>query len=263
MRAHAVVMLALATVAHAQAPGHPPHWYVSWGYNAESYAPTDIRFVQANGNDFTIHSAKLNDHKSWDVWNHELTVPQYSIRIGRVIGKHSAIEFNFDHAKVILATASTTRVSGMVAGAAIDRSMPASDVVQLYKLNNGANFFLFNYVRSVPLLGVPGQNGSVAFLGKAGLGFMVPHTDNTVLGGHNNPVFQFGGFGAGIEGALRVHLVRQFYIEGAEKGFFGHYRNVHIDQGYASHNLLARGTILSLGAEFGLGGPLRSPSAAQ
>ena len=77
---------------------------------------------------------------------------------------------------------------------------------------------------------------------------MVPHTENTVLGQANQAGFQYGGLGAGIEAAIRLHAYKKIFVEVAQKGFYGRYRNLHINQGTASHDLWAHVTILSLGA---------------
>jgi hypothetical protein len=240
------LMLLLPAGARAQDAG--ARWYVSWGYNTESYSDTDLRFRQpALGNDFTLRGATLHDHRSWDFWNHAVTIPQYSIRVGRFIRRNTAIELNFDHAKAILASDQDVHVTGMLAGTPTDEVVPTGDFVQDYRLNNGANFFLLNLVQRFPLHGEPDHTGSVALLTKAGIGFMFPHTENTVLDGPNEPAFEFGGVGTGIEAALRVHAVHGFYVDGARKEFYGRYRGLNIDQGSASQDLWAHVTILSLG----------------
>ena len=245
----ALVLLIPAVTRAQETAGKPgARWYVSWGYNTENYADTDIRFEQPSlGNDFTLHSATMHDYKSWDVWNHAITIPQYSIRIGRFIRKNTAIELNFDHAKAILPNDQNVRLTGTLAGAPADQVVRVGDFVQTYKLNNGANFLLLNLVQRIPLLGEPGRTGSLALLGKAGVGFMYPHTENTVLGRPNQSGFEFGGFGAGIEAALRVHPYKGLYVDGAQKGFYGRYRNLNVNQGTASQDLWAHVSIISLG----------------
>ncbi len=236
-------------------PGTPgPSWYVSWGYNTETYLDHDMRFRQPSlGTDFTLHDVELHDEVSADVWNHSLTIPQYSIRVGCFLWKNTSIELNFDHAKAILDVAQQVHVTGTIAGSPVDAVVPVSDVVQGYKLNNGANFLLFNVVQRFPLIGETGRTGSVALLGKAGFGFMYPHTENTVLGLPNKSHFEYGGLGTGVEAAVRVHFFRGGYLEAAQKAFFGRYKDLDINEGSASHDLWASETILSLGIAIGRG----------
>src|SRR4051812_8592787 len=62
-------------------------------------------------------------------------------------------------------------------GKPVDKNIVLTEDVLIYKLNNGANFGLFNIVQRFGILRKPGQTGSVAILCKAGIGFVVPHTE--------------------------------------------------------------------------------------
>jgi hypothetical protein len=236
-----------------QAPAAEPatkggEWYVQWGYNTGRYAGTDIRFQQPGaGNDFTLHGVVMDDDKAWDIWNHSVTVPQYSIRVGKFFRPNTAIEFNFDHAKAILVPDQVVRASGVVGGVPVDDSVRAGDIADPYKLNNGANFFLVNAVQRFSLLGELGTPGNISFLAKAGVGFTMPHTENTVLGEPNEEGFQFGGLGLGLEGALRVHIYKILFAEIAQKAYYARYRGLNIADGDADQSLWAYVTILSFG----------------
>jgi len=229
----------------------PPGWYVSWGYNTAQYAPVDIHFVQSGlGNDFTFTGAQMHDSKAWDIWNHPPTVPQYSFRVGKFIKPNFAIELNFDHAKAILTQDQTVAVSGTINGGTVSGSVPVSQLVQEYQLNNGANFVLINLVRRFNLVGQPDRTGNISALIKGGAGFTVPHTQNIVLNEPNEKGFQFGGFGAGIEGVIRAHVYRTIYAEFSQKGFYGQYRKVNINEGKAYQHLWAYVTVLQFGTTF-------------
>jgi hypothetical protein len=249
---------AAASALHARQqqpmPAEKPkggEWYLSWGYNTEKYAHTNIRFVQAgSGNDFTLQSAEMRDSRAWDIWNHPITVPEYSWRVGKFIRPNTAIELNFDHAKALLVQGQTVQVTGTLNGASVDQQLNVNDLVPKYKLNNGANFVLINLVRRFRIAGEPGRTGSVSLLGKAGGGFMVPHTENVVLGQENEPGFQYGGLGTGVEGVIRAHVFRTLYAEFSQKGFYGHYRNLHIHDGKAHQDLWAYETVISFGTTF-------------
>jgi hypothetical protein len=234
----------------AEKPQHRD-WYFEWGYNTEQYASPDIRFRQTDlGNDFTLENVYLRDSKAWDIWNHPISVPQYSWRIGKFIRENTAIEFNFDHAKALLDPGQNLTMTGTLNGVPVNQQVAVDNVVQVYKLNNGANFALVNLVQRYTLWGTPGKTGHISILAKAGLGFMLPHTENTVLGQPNEPGFQFGGIGAGIEGAVRAHVYKTIFVAVAQKGFYGHYRNLHIAGGRADQDLWAYVTVISFGTTF-------------
>jgi hypothetical protein len=234
-----------------QTPPSKGEWYASWGYNTAQYALVDIAFdTGGQNNDFTFSNAEMHDSKSWDIWNHPPTVPQYSLRVGKYFKPDWALELNFDHAKAILTQGQTVEVSGTLNGAPVDESRNVSDLVPEYQLNNGANFVLINLVRRWRLHGQPSHTGSVSVMAKAGAGFMIPHTQNIVLGQPNEEGFQFGGPGAGVEGVIRVHVFRTIYAELSQKGFYGHYRNIHLADGRADQDLWAYVTVMQFGTTF-------------
>jgi len=122
--------------------------------------------------------------------------------------------------------------------------------VLTYKLNNGANFALFNAVQRFRVLREQRKTGSVSVLAKAGIGFVAPHTENSVFGIPNDKGFQFSGPDLGAELAVRLHLFRAFYMELCEKGVYARYREVNINNGHAAQELWAHVTLLSFGASF-------------
>jgi hypothetical protein len=122
--------------------------------------------------------------------------------------------------------------------------------VLTYKLNNGANFALFNVVKRFRILREPRQTGSMSVLAKAGIGFVAPHTENSLFGVSNEKGFQFSGPDLGVELAVRLHLFRAFYTEFCEKGVYARYREININRGHAEQELWAHVTSLSFGVSF-------------
>jgi len=240
--------------ASSQNEGH--ELYISWGYNTESYRPVELRMAQpVLGNDFTLHAVDYHDSKGWStgLLSHSVTGPQYNFQIGYYFRKNTAFEVNFVHAKAIVTQDQTVRMTGTLAGQPVDKNVVLTEDVLIYKLNNGANFALFNVVQRFRILRQPGQTGSIAVLGKAGIGFVVPHTENTLFGIPNEEGFQFSGPDLGVELAVRLHVFRAIYTEFCEKGVYARYRGVNIDQGHAEQELWAHVTSLSFGASFHIG----------
>jgi len=245
---------AQASTGPAQNMGH--ELYLSWGYHTESYLPVELRLSQPSaGNNFTLHDVDFHDNKGWDqgLFSHSFTGPQYNFQIGYFFRKNTSFEVNFVHAKAIVTQNQTVRMAGTLNNQPVDTGVVLSEDVLKYQLNNGANFALFNIVQRFPLLRNPGQTGSVSVLAKAGIGFVVPHTDNTVFGVPNEQGFEFSGPDMGLELAVRLHLYRAFFVELCEKGVYARYRNLNINQGRADQELWARVTSLSFGASFKIG----------
>jgi hypothetical protein len=245
-----------STESTGTAPDERHEMYLSWGYHAESYRQVELRLSQPSaGNNFTLHNVDFHDNKGWDkgLFSHSLTGPQYNFQIGYFFRKNTSFEVNFVHAKAILTQNQTVRMTGTLNSQPVDKNVTLSEDVLKFQLNNGANFALFNIVQRFPLLRKPGQTGNISVLAKAGMGFVVPHVDNTVFGEDNDEGFEFSGPDMGLELAVRLHVYRALFLELCEKGVYARYRNLSINQGRADQELWARVTSLSFGASFKVG----------
>jgi len=165
-------------------------WYFSWGHNKEYWAPTDIHVSQPSlGNDFTIHGVQGADQFSFpEIFSPSLFGPQYNIRIGRFINDERTIgvEFSLDHTKYTTILGQTAAVTGLVGGAPTNANYQLDSNTFSEVLHNGANHVMVNAVYRYPLIGQTNETFSVAAIGKAGLGIMLPHTSDTILGYDNN-----------------------------------------------------------------------------
>lgn len=244
-------------------------WYFSWGYSKEVWAPTDIHVSQpSEGNDFTLHNVRGHDEPGWDtgIFNKDLYGPQNNIRIGRFINEDRtvAVELSLDHTKYTTTMGQTAHVTGTINNMPTDANFQLDDNFFFYKLHNGANHLMVNGVYRLPLIGQVNETFSVSAIGKAGLGLMVPHSSNTILG-HSNDVgpkklgnlfgkhsgwWQFDGWTAGIEVGLRVVLYKPIYLELTDKVAYAHLSDIPVYRGTASHSLLMNEVILSLGITY-------------
>jgi hypothetical protein len=62
--------------------GH--EFYISWGYNSETYRPVDLRMSQPTlENEFTLHNVGYHDSEGWTtgLLSHTLTGPQYNFKL--------------------------------------------------------------------------------------------------------------------------------------------------------------------------------------
>ena len=92
---------------------------------------------------------------------------------------------------------------------------------------------------------------AISLLAKAGGGFAVPHTENTVFGEPNEKGFQFfHGWNMDAGAAVRVHLPLRLYFEFEEKAVYARYFGVKVDRGTARHSVKAAEFTLNLGAAF-------------
>jgi hypothetical protein len=263
LAASAVGLPALASQRPAEQPAPASasprrEFYISWGYNADLFRPTDLHIAQPSiGNDFVLHDVRSHDDKGWtDLFDNSPTTVQYSARIGYFFNAKQdlAVELSFEHVRFLVTQDQTVRMSGTLNHAAVDQTVALTEDVLRYKLNNGANFLLVNLVKRLPLLKQTGAPGSLSVLLKGGAGFGFPHPTNFVFNQANAPGFQFGGFDLGVEGAVRFHLFRLLYLEFAQKGIYAHYSGLEVHEGRASHDIWTYLTALSIGTSIRLPG---------
>jgi hypothetical protein len=237
--------------ARTATPGR--EFFVSWGYNGDSYAKSDLHISQPSlGNDFTLVGVRARDSKAWtDLFNHSLFVPQYNLRIGVFFNEKWGLELAHDHMKWIVRQDQEVRLVGTLNGAAVDAPVTLTADVLRYQLNNGANPLFINLIRRVRLVGEPGRTGYVSFLAKAGGGFANPHTENAVFDQPNEKGFQFfHGWNMDAAAAVRVHILKGLYFEFEEKALYARYFGVKVDRGTARHSVGASEFTFNFGMAF-------------
>jgi hypothetical protein len=240
-------------------------WYFSWGYNKEYWAPTDIHVSQPSlGNNFTIHGVRGSDEfSSSDIFSSNLFGPQYNVRVGRFINDERTIgvELNVDHTKYTSVLGQTAPVTGTVGGVPTNASYQLDSNTFSEVLHNGANHVMVNAVYRYPLIGQTNETFSVAAIGKAGLGIMLPHTSDTVLGyqnnvgaktlsnavGFTNGWWQINGGTTGVEFGFRFVLYKSVYLELTDKVAYAYLADLPAYQGTLQQSLLMNEIILSLG----------------
>ncbi len=241
-------------------------WYFSVGASRENWAPTNIHISQPSlGNNFTVYHVRADDDPSWD----NTFGGQYNLRLGAFFDESRTwgVELNFDHTKYTSIIGQTAQVTGTIAGKPVNANYQLTQQFFSYDLHNGANHLMVNLVKRLPLIGELDEPFSVAAIGKVGVGVMLPHPENTIMGEYddvgqkvlNNLIgvhqgwWQLDGFTTGIEVGLRANLTRHIYIEITDKVAYAQLGDVSVYQGTASHNLWMNEIILSLGITFGGG----------
>jgi hypothetical protein len=236
-------------------------WYFTWGYNKEFWAPSDIHVSQPTlGNNFTIYGVHGHDEAglSTDPFG-----PQYNFRIGRFINddRTIAVELNFDHTKYTTVTGPSAHVAGTIAGAPVNGNFQLGYPFFYEELHNGANHLMINGVYRLPLIGQTNETLSLAAIAKAGVGIMLPHTTDTILGNTNNVGpkslgnsigldngwWQVNGWTAGAEFGFRAVLYKPIYLELTDKITYARLDDLPAYQGTLQQSLWMNEIILGLG----------------
>lgn len=243
-------------------------WYFSWGYDKEYWTNSDIHVSQPTlGNDFTMHNVQGTDgFSASEIFSGDPFGPQYNIRIGRFIddARTIALELNIDHSKYQTVIGQTAPVTGQIAGVPANANYQLTDDFYSEVLHNGANHVMLNAVYRYPLIGQTNETFSVAAIGKAGLGIMLPHTTDTILGntndvgdkslsnaiGFTNGWWQLNGWTAGVEFGFRVVLYKPVYLELTDKEAYTSLVDLPAYLGTVQQSLWMNEITLSIGVTY-------------
>ena len=234
-------------------------FYFSWGYNTEWFTKSNVKVNQPElANDYQFHQITGHDHKGWDegLTHLALTIPQYNYRIGYFFDRIRGLgfELNFDHTKFIIADGQMANVKGRLGGRQVDTSVLFSHANGFYYyLNNGANFFLFNFVKRWKTYETKDGKFRLDLLGKAGIGPVIPHVQNSLFGQLNEQGFQFGGWNVGVEGTVKATFFKYAFLEYCVKADYARYSGLRVYKGTASQAFGTFEMILNLGVTFPMG----------
>jgi hypothetical protein len=232
--------------------------YFSWGYNKEWYTHSNVQVNQPElGNHYTFKDISGHDHPGWDdgIFNKAISIPQYNYRIGYIFNRKKGLgfEINFDHTKFIFED-QEAHLQGTLNNKAADQTIAFNAANGFfYYLNNGANFLLFNIVKRWEVFHLKNEKLKIDFLGKAGLGPVIPHVENSFFGQKNDPHFQVGGWNMGVEGALRITAFQYVFLEYSNKFDYARYSGLRIYKGTSKQAFGTYEMILSLGVTFPIG----------
>lgn len=255
-----LLLLAIPFIASAQTKKERKgEFYFSWGYNKEWYTHSNVRVNQPElNNNYTFKQIHSQDHIGWDMGllKIPLSIPQYNYRVGYIFDKKRGLgfEINFDHTKHIITDGQQAHIVGTLGGRQVDSTLTFSEANGfVYFLNNGANFLLFNIVKRWNWQNSKTGNFKLDFLGKAGIGPVIPHVENTLFGKENTPGFQLGGWNMGVEAGIRTTFYKSVYLEFTNKIDYARYSNLKVYKGTAKQAFGTYELILSLGYTFPMG----------
>ena len=256
-----IVMLFLVNNLQAQTPKkeRKGEFYFSWGYNKEWYTKSNVRVMQPGlGNDYKFIKISGHDKPGWNVGSLlkiPISIPQYNYRLGYFFNKKKglAVEINFDHTKFIFAD-QNARIVGKLNNRQVDTTVAFNPTNgYYYYLNNGANFLLFNIVKRRNIYESKNQNFRFDFLGKAGIGPVIPHVENSFFGQKNDDGFQLGGWNIGLEGTIKATFFKTIFLEYCNKLDYASYSGLKVYEGKARHSFGTYEMILNLGVTFPMG----------
>ena len=214
--------------------------YFQWGYNRDIFSKSTIHFTNGDKYDFKEHDAVAHDQPNFEAFRKtplDITIPQNSFRIGFYLNKkHThAIELNFDHAKYVVDSRQTLRVSGTFQGREIDKDTLIHPRFLSFEHTNGANFWIINYVGQHELWNNH-KRMKASVLWKIGGGVVVPRSDVILFEKQTDNKFHLAGYVMGLESGVRFYPLKNLFLEVNGKIGYANYLDVlTVDGGRASH----------------------------
>jgi len=244
-------------------------FYVSWGYNKDYWTNSDIHISQpALNNNFVVNDVHAGDYPGWNtgIFNKDLMSPQYNIRFGYFFNpaRTWGIELSFDHTKYNTNLNQVARISGMINGQTVIQNSVLTSNYFYYALHNGANNLMLNLVRRKTMVTMPTAKLQLVGIGKAGMGVMLPHPENTIFEqtvnvgpkawnnyfGWNHGWWQMGGWTAGFELGMQLVFRKRVYLEFTDKEAYVNLSDIQVYQGQASQTMWLNEMIGSFGVMF-------------
>lgn len=229
--------------------GNSQKWYLQWGWNREAYTRSTIHFVNEGQYDFYWKKVSAKDKPDFQaILTKNVTIPQFSFRIGYEISPDWYLELNHDHAKYVVTPGQPIHMVGEVQGESWDTYTPLNNDSFHFEHTNGANFWMLMAARRITL---PDVDHRLSLFAKAGAGVVVPMTDVTLFGVRLNNRFHLAGYIVGVEGSVRYRVWKGGYLDLAAKTGFADYTNaLTVEGGKASHSFGFIEGIFSIGWEF-------------
>lgn len=216
-------------------------FYLEWGYNKDWFSKSTIHFkgnAEGISYDFTAYDVEAHDLIRMNKAIPEPFVAQYGYRIGYMFNAKHGIEFNYDHAKYVVNQGQRVHMKGTVNETYFDTDTIFQYPFVSFEHTNGANFFLFNYVRRFSLF--EKSIISMEYYAKPGFGFLVPKTDITINYKRLDNYFHMAGYIAAIESGFLTYYKKHLFLDLSGKiGFANYLDALALEGGKVNHHFMA------------------------
>lgn len=205
--------------------------YIYWGWNRGAYTKSDIRF-HGNNYDFTLDKVIAKDRQSpFDPRLYfnpaKMTIPQYNLRIGVFINDKYDISFGADHMKYVMRNYQDVTINGYIENS----QTPYDGTYNNDTINLTPDFLLFEHTDGLNYENIEIRRSDILFARDkfrietrvgAGIGFLLPRTNTTLLNNQRYDEFHLAGYGMGIMGGIHLSFFKHFFIQFEGKGGFIH-----------------------------------------
>ncbi len=200
--------------------------YTYWGWNRGFYSNSDIHF-KGDGYDFTLDDVKAFDRPTKfgiDPYFNpgDITLPQTNFKIGYFIDDNLSLSFGVDHMKYIMSNKQTVHRKGTIATGGKFDGVYDGDVdlrdkeFLMYEHSDGLNYINLEINKFEHLTHLYDENLDLSYLLGAGVGFLYPKSNVTLMENKRHDDFNVAGYGVNIKVGLNLAYDR-FFIQSEYK----------------------------------------------
>ena len=201
-------------------------WSVYWGWNRSNYSNSDIHFWGSD-HDFTLKGVAADDLQTDATLANvfaiflrpsEVTIPQTNLRVAYQWDANTAIAFNLDHMKYVVAQGQSVPIGGQILGAPQSGNQVIGDNWLNYEHTDGLNIISLEIEKQRPVDWF-GDSRTARVFALAGVGIVLPKTNVTLhmVNQVRNDQFHLSGYSLGIGGGLEKDFWKDFFVRGAYK----------------------------------------------
>ena len=227
-------------VITVQTSGKKGEFFLYWGYNWSWYSNSDIHF-EGEGYDFELQNVKAKDKPTpftFENYFHPtfITTPQYNLRIGYFFSDKYSVSLGLDHMKYVVNQEQTVKISGTISGTGseYDGIYNNDDIVieegfLAFEHTDGLNYINAEVRRFDELFDF-NKNIQLNLLTGAGIGFIYPKTNTTLLNKERYDDFNMAGYGLHALVGVNFTFFKHFFIQTEFKGGYINMPNIRTTQ---------------------------------
>jgi hypothetical protein len=242
---------------------HKGDFYLYWGWNWGWYSRSDIHFKGADY-DFTLDNVIANDRQTafdYDVYLNpsNISIPQFNFRMGYFISNHYNISLGIDHMKYVMQPGQPVTINGNISTGSAYDGVYSDDIINLeedflkFEHTDGLNYVNIEMRRFDEL--IDWNKVKVNLTEGAGIGFLYPRTNTTLLNKERYDDFNLAGYGFSAVFGVNISFYKYFFIQSELKGGFIHMPDIRTtmstDDKADQHFFFGQANIL-FGATFNL-----------
>lgn len=225
--------------------------YVAIGSNTPTFKASTINVEQGNAG--VVSSYSWDKVAADNQTTSKATGLAFNLKVGYFFDYNQtwAVELSYEPVKYHVTDGQKVKMAGTWENNPIDTTITFSSANGYFYNLDGSNLLSLNVVKRFQLLQDKKHLVRLDALAKGGGGPVMPHTFNSIANKiAEHPSFQFGGWNAGLEAALRLTVLRYVFVEGGYKYSWASYSDVSVYNGTASQKLTISQVIISAGIHF-------------